>query len=219
MERLPSAGSVASGQSGLGGRSRRASRRRRPTVSPSSRPSESAAAVEETDISVVLMIGKRAFKFRKRLAPAGDFPPPEVVYADCEHEVELNRRLAPDVYLGVADVVMDGETIDHVVVTRRMPETASLLAKIQRQEDVTDTIRAIARQLVVFHSHASRSAEIDAVASGPAVRAGWERSGHPSRWPSAASRIDTRALRGARTPQHPCTAQPWRHGNHGPQPQ
>jgi aminoglycoside phosphotransferase family enzyme len=37
-------------------------------------------------------------------------------------ELELNQRLAPDVYLGVSDVAdVDGSVLDHLLVMRRMP--------------------------------------------------------------------------------------------------
>src|SRR3546814_10759851 len=42
--------------------------------------------------------------------------------AACRREVELNRRLSTDVYLGVADVLDSaGEPCEHVLVMRRMP--------------------------------------------------------------------------------------------------
>ena len=41
--------------------------------------------------------------------------------------MELNRRLSPDVYLGVADVHgPDGRVCDHLVVMRRMPAAQRL---------------------------------------------------------------------------------------------
>ena len=50
-------------------------------------------------------------------------PHPAARRAACQREVELNRRLAPDVYLGVADVSgVDGAVCDHLVVMRRMPD-------------------------------------------------------------------------------------------------
>ncbi len=42
-------------------------------------------------------------------------------------EVELNRRIAPDVYLGVADVLdVDGSVCDHLLVMRRLPSDRRL---------------------------------------------------------------------------------------------
>jgi len=68
-----------------------------------------SAHVVETHISVLVFIGDRVYKLRKPVRyDFLDFTDRPVREADCRREVELNRRLAPDVYLGVADVVMNG---------------------------------------------------------------------------------------------------------------
>jgi aminoglycoside phosphotransferase family enzyme/predicted kinase len=91
--------------------------------------------------------------------------------------VELNRRLAPDVYLGVADVLgIDGATCDHLVVMRRMPEARRLSTLVTRREDLRDTIRSLARVIARFHAAAHTSPEISAAGSAEANRARWESS-------------------------------------------
>ena len=63
------------------------------------------AAVAETHSAVVLFVGDRAYKLTKPVDLGSlDFRDRAVRAAVCAREVELNRRLAPDVYLGVADV-------------------------------------------------------------------------------------------------------------------
>ena len=53
--------------------------------------------------------------------------------AACRREVELNRRLAPDVYLGVAALSgVDGVDGEPVVVMRRMPDERRLTALVDR---------------------------------------------------------------------------------------
>ena len=65
--------------------------------------------VVETHISVLVFVGDRVYKLRKPVHfDFLDFTDRAVREADCQREIELNRRLAPDVYLGVADIVMDG---------------------------------------------------------------------------------------------------------------
>ena len=86
----------------------------------------------------------------------------------------LNRRLAPDVYLGVADVVLDGEPLDHMVVMRRLPEERRLTAIASRGDDLTGWLRQLAMALVSFHGSAARSPEISHAATPVALRAGWE---------------------------------------------
>jgi hypothetical protein len=82
-------------------------------------PPTTPARVIETHISVLVFVGDRVYKLRKPVRFGFlDFTDRRVREADCRREVELNRRLAPDVYLGVADIEMDGEPIDHMVVMR-----------------------------------------------------------------------------------------------------
>src|SRR5438876_649586 len=62
--------------------------------------------LEETHVSWVLLAGHYAYKI-KRPVDLGfvDFSTFEQRAADCEAEVQLNRRLAASIYLGVVDVV------------------------------------------------------------------------------------------------------------------
>src|SRR5271166_4311130 len=79
------------------------------------------ARVVETHISVLVFVGDKVYKLRKPVHfDFLDFTDRAVREADCRREVELNRRLAPDVYLGVADIEMDGVAIDHMVVMRSL---------------------------------------------------------------------------------------------------
>ncbi len=57
----------------------------------------------ETHSAVVLLCGDRAYKWKKPVAfPFLDFRTHDQRAAACQRELELNRRLAPDVYLDVA---------------------------------------------------------------------------------------------------------------------
>jgi aminoglycoside phosphotransferase family enzyme/predicted kinase len=95
----------------------------------------------------------------------------------CHREVELNRRLAPDVYLGVAEVLGPaGLPCDYLVVMRRMPEERRLSTLVQRQEPVDECVREIAREIAAFHARAESSAVIAAAGSVDVVRAHWESS-------------------------------------------
>src|SRR5688572_24921960 len=81
------------------------------------------AGVAETHSAVVFFFGDRAFKVKKPVdLEFLDFRSRAAREAVCHREVDLNRRLAPDVYLGVSDVLdPDGAVCDHLVVMRRMP--------------------------------------------------------------------------------------------------
>ena len=64
------------------------------------------AAVAETHSAVVFFLGDRAYKVKKPVDLGFlDFRALEARRRVCHREVELNRRLAPDAYLGVDDIV------------------------------------------------------------------------------------------------------------------
>ncbi len=133
------------------------------------------AAVVETHVSVLFFLGDLVYKLRKPVHfEFLDFRRPEAREADCHLEVALNRRLAPDVYLGVAEVRMDGEPVDHMVVMRRMPDSRRLASLARQGDELSAWLRQVAGTLAAFHGRAARSADISAAATGPALRAGWE---------------------------------------------
>lgn len=67
----------------------------------------------DTHISHVFLTADRAYKLRRPVKLAFlDFSSPGERLADCLREVELNRRLAPDVYLGLAPVIVDEAGLD-----------------------------------------------------------------------------------------------------------
>ncbi|HEX5403323.1 MAG TPA: gluconate kinase, partial [Pseudonocardiaceae bacterium] len=90
-------------------------------------------AVRETHTGAVFLIGDRAYKLKKPVNMGFlDFTTRERRLAACDREVELNRRLASDVYLGVADVSgVDGSLCDHLVVMRRMPASRRLATMVR----------------------------------------------------------------------------------------
>jgi aminoglycoside phosphotransferase family enzyme/predicted kinase len=123
----------------------------------------------------VFLIGDRAYKLKKPVDLGFlDFRS-EATRADvCRHEVELNRRLSPDVYLGTAEVVGDdGRSCDHLVVMKRMPEDRRLSTLIRSGCDVHDQLGRLARVIAAFHSRCERGAEISEQAGRDQVRARW----------------------------------------------
>lgn len=133
------------------------------------------AALAETHVSVVFFVGDRAYKLKKPVTTGFlDFSTREARARVCHREVELNRRLAPDVYLGVADVLdPEGRPLDHLVVMRRMPEDRRLSTLARRGEVTDEHLTALARLVAAFHARAESSPEIAAAGSADAVRASW----------------------------------------------
>lgn len=133
-------------------------------------------AVAETHISVVFFVGDHVYKVKKPLDLGFlDFRTREVREAVCKREVELNSRLAPDVYLGVVDLVgPDGAPFDHLVVMRRMPSERRLSTLVTSGQDVRAELHSIAQTLVEFHAHADTSKEIAEAGTIDAIRTNWE---------------------------------------------
>jgi uncharacterized protein len=136
------------------------------------------AAVRETHVSTVFFVGDRVYKLKKPVKlDFLDFSTAAGRGRVCRREVELNRRLAPDVYLGVAEVLgTDGLPCDYLVVMRRMPDDRRLSTLVERNEPVDGCVREVAREIAAFHSHAETSTVIAAAGSVDAVRANWESS-------------------------------------------
>ncbi|WP_219941311.1 AAA family ATPase [Iamia sp. SCSIO 61187] len=132
----------------------------------------------ETHTAVLLFMGDRVHKVKKAVDLGFlDHRSREARLAACREEVRLNRRLAPDVYLGVADVVgTDGDLCDHMVVMRRMPEDRCLTRCVVEGEDVDDALRAIARAVATLHARGEVAPGDRDVASLDALRSMWRES-------------------------------------------
>lgn len=133
------------------------------------------AEVRETHVSYVFLFDDLAVKLKKPVRFAFlDFSTRERRAEACRREVALNRRLAPDVYLGVYDVLgPDGTPSDHLVVMRRMPDERRLAALARAGAVEPEQIRDLAHALAAFHARADRSPEIARAASVEAVRDRW----------------------------------------------
>jgi uncharacterized protein len=133
------------------------------------------AQVAETHSAVVFFVGDRAYKLKKPVDLGFlDFSTAAARAAACAREVELNRRYAPDVYLGLAEIRgTDGEVCDHLVVMRRMPAARRLSALVQAGAPVTDTVRQVARIVAAQHAAAPRGPQIDEQGGRDALRKRW----------------------------------------------
>ncbi len=128
------------------------------------------ADVRETHISILFFAGERVYKMRKAVRLGFlDFEDAEARKADCAAEVELNRRLAPDVYLGVGGLVDERGEENPAVVMRRLPDERALSELVSSGADVSDEVRQVAHTIAAFHERAERSPAISAAASPEAV--------------------------------------------------
>ncbi|WP_345414495.1 AAA family ATPase [Pseudonocardia xishanensis] len=138
--------------------------------------SPAASAVRETHVGVVVLTGERALKTKKPVRTAFcDFSTPALRREAIERELWLNTRLAPDVYLGTAELTGAG-CAEPVLVMRRMPEDARLSTLVRQGVDLTEPLREIARRMAAFHTTAARTPVITAEGSRDALAGRWHRN-------------------------------------------
>jgi hypothetical protein len=90
----------------------------------------------------------------------------------CEDEVRLNRRLAPDVYLGVVPVRLspqghgfgpDGDIVDYAVRMRRLPDEGSADALVRRGALTPEHLTRLAARLARFFADAPPAPKAGAI--------------------------------------------------------
>lgn len=142
---------------------------------PTAGPGGAYVEVRETHSGIVLLLGERALKLKKPVDLGFlDFSTPDLRLAACHREVELNRRLAPDVYEGVGEIRgAAGERLEPVVLMRRMPDAHRLAHLVVSGGRVEDEVRAVARVVADFHTRCATGPEIAARGTRDAVAARW----------------------------------------------
>ena len=125
--------------------------------------------VVETHMSFVFLTRARAYKIKKPVRyPFLDYSTLHAREADCRAELTLNRRLAPDVYLDVAPLRLapngslalggEGETVEWVVVMRRLPAERMLDRLLTAGALRADDVERIALALARFYQRAAHPA-------------------------------------------------------------
>ncbi len=131
------------------------------------------ADVIETHISWIFRTPDRAYKMMKPVRmPFLDQSDPAMRVVAARTEFELNRRIAPDVYLGLADVHEEGNLVDRMIVMRRLPDDRRL-SRLADAPDFSDRLREVARTIAAFHSGRS-PVQPAPMAARDAVRTNWE---------------------------------------------
>jgi aminoglycoside phosphotransferase family enzyme len=126
----------------------------------------SSVVRRETHMSWVFLAGERVYKLKKPVRfPYLDFSTLQRREAACRAELRLNRRLAPDVYLGVTPLTFaagrlslagEGEVVDWLVLLRRLDERQTLEHAIAAGDLHQWQIDRLAATLVQFYRRADR---------------------------------------------------------------
>jgi aminoglycoside phosphotransferase family enzyme/predicted kinase len=117
--------------------------------------------VIETHISYVLLTGRFAYKIKKPVDLGFlDFTTLPARHFYCERELELNRRLAPAIYLQVVAITGtiddpriggDGLVLEYAVQMREFPQEGLLTHVLERGDLHATHIDALASVVAAFH--------------------------------------------------------------------
>ncbi len=134
----------------------------------------------QTQISFVFLTGDYVYKVKKAVDQGFlDFTTLEKRRFYCHQEIVLNRRLCPDVYLDVVQIVRDkdeiaigdqGEVIEYAVKMRQLPRHRTMDQLLQNDQVTAEMMAGVAHKLVEFHSKARTDDEIASYGNLKAVR-------------------------------------------------
>jgi hypothetical protein len=138
----------------------------------------------QTHISHVFIASPYVYKLKKAVRfPFLDFSTAELRRRFCDEELRLNRRLCPEVYLGVLSVTRDGaeqyrlagpgQVVDNLVWMRELPSDRMLGPLLKAQRVTHPMMRDLARLVAAFHAGAASGPQVDAYATPDALRARW----------------------------------------------
>lgn len=137
--------------------------------------------LEQTHISFVIIGESIVYKIKKPVNFGFlDFSTLEKRAFYCRQELELNRRLSPQIYLSVVEIKKregayyfdgEGETVDYAVRMKRIPEDRMMLNLLTEGKIDRNNIALVARVIARFHSQANHNKEIAQFGS-PQVIAG-----------------------------------------------
>ncbi|MBZ0221096.1 MAG: AAA family ATPase [Candidatus Methylomirabilis sp.] len=149
----------------------------RPEAFPE-RPSE--IELRQTHVSYLLFTPDFVYKIKKPVDFGFlDFTTLEKRRFFCEEEVRLNRRLAPDAYLGVSAISEEdgaffmggpGNAIEYAVKMKRLDNGKCLSTLIASDRATQETAAQVARAVASFHAGAGTDARISGFGSIESIR-------------------------------------------------
>jgi aminoglycoside phosphotransferase family enzyme/predicted kinase len=137
----------------------------------------------DTHGAIVFLAGDRAYKLKRAVKfPYMDFSTLERRRRFCEAEVALNRRTAPELYLGTEPIVRRpsgelglggaGEPVDWIVIMRRFDQSALFDDMARRGRLDVATVLELAGEIARFHAGAEPAPEFGGCAGLRAVATG-----------------------------------------------
>ena len=134
----------------------------------------------QTHISYVILAGDFVYKFKKPVNFGFlDFTTLDKRLFCCQQELLLNRRLCPDIYLGLVSVTTppeggwalngSGEVVEYGVKMVRMPEERMMLRLIESGRLQSEHIAALVEVLADFYQRAESGEAINRFGTAAAV--------------------------------------------------
>jgi aminoglycoside phosphotransferase family enzyme len=121
----------------------------------------------ETHISLLFFTGNHVYKVKKPVDFGFlDFTSLEKRKYFCEQEVRLNRRLSPEIYLGVVKITQEGkrilldgrgEVVEYAVKMKQIPEELLMDKLLEKGHVTPEMIEAVSEKLARFYSAAETS--------------------------------------------------------------
>ena len=143
-------------------------------LNPKAYPETPPQGIElvQTQMSFVFLTDEYVYKVKKPVNLGYlDYTTLDKRHFYCQREVELNRRLCPEAYLGVVPITQDkgnislegqGEVIEYAVKMRRLPQEAMMDGLLATNQVSPQMVTSVAQKLVVFHQRAETNANISA---------------------------------------------------------
>jgi aminoglycoside phosphotransferase family enzyme/predicted kinase len=172
----------------------------RPQAFPFALADNEAISVIQTHASAVILTSSYAYKLKKPYDFGFfDYSMPALRRYYCQQEVELNTALAPEIYLGIAPVIIrsdkqwqfgstcsadrvpepsacyqGGIVMDYAVVMVRLPDEATLATLVQQGTATPQLLAEVAHALAAFHARTPTDQQIASFGSLENICANWE---------------------------------------------
>lgn len=140
---------------------------------------EEKVRLEQTHISFVIIGSQFVYKIKKPVDFGFlDFSTLQKRAFYCKQELELNRRLSPQLYLDVVEIKKkngkyffgdEGETVDYAVKMKRIPEDRMMLHLLKEGKLDRGMIDRVAQRIALFHSRARHDENIAGYGAPPMI--------------------------------------------------
>lgn len=137
----------------------------------------------QTHISFVFLTTKYVYKVKKAVNFGFlDFSTLEKRRFFCEKELDLNKRLCPDIYLEVVPINKSnsikikgsGETVEYALKMKRLPQENIMTVLLKENKVDKKKVDELAKIVSEFHSKAQTNSEISQFGSLKIIKTNWD---------------------------------------------